>query len=64
MNELRDLQDQHEREKKVWSLSVSQLNEKIKVSGIGFPSQGSMLALVEKYMVTFILNLCGEDCRY
>ena len=54
MNELRDLQDQHEREKKVWSLSVSQLNDKTKVSGIGFPSQGSMLALVKKYMVTFI----------
>lgn len=31
VNELRDLQDQHEREKKLWALSVNQLNDKIKV---------------------------------
>ena len=36
VNELRDLQDQHEREKKLWALSVNQLNDKIKVSGVVF----------------------------
>lgn len=31
VNELRDLQDQHEREKKLWASSVNHLNDKIKV---------------------------------